>query len=151
VLHQVGGDEKHLPFGGGDVGVELRPWGDAVEVGQAHLQGGAEQEELVLPAEGKGDEGSDQASDGLGLGASIGLDKRVRAKGCAGSHKPVWAKGNTQGGGEGQAGGCRPGLRGALGEGGGEADQGGLAVTRSWKASMAASGGPSHYKIYTFT
>jgi hypothetical protein len=101
VLHQVEGGEKQLPFGGSDVGGESRPRGDAGEVGQARLQGGAEQEELVLPAQGKGGEGSDQASDGLGPGASVNLDKCVRAEGRAGSHKPLWTMGNTQGGGNG--------------------------------------------------
>jgi hypothetical protein len=43
MLHQVEGGEKHLPFGGVDVGGELRPRGDAGEVAQARLQGGAEQ------------------------------------------------------------------------------------------------------------
>jgi hypothetical protein len=94
-------------------------------MGQANLQGGAEQEELVLPAQGKRGKGSDQAGDGLGPGASVGLNKRVRAEGRAGSHKPLWAMGNTQGGGNGQAGGCRLGVRGALGEGGREANRGG--------------------------
>jgi hypothetical protein len=47
-----------------------------------------EQEELILPAEEKGGEGDDQPGDGLGLGASVGHDKRVRAKGRAGSHNP---------------------------------------------------------------
>jgi hypothetical protein len=41
VLHQVEGGEKHPPFGGSDVGGEPRPRGDASEVGQARLQGGA--------------------------------------------------------------------------------------------------------------
>jgi hypothetical protein len=59
------------------------------------LQGGAEQEELFLPAQGKGGEGSDQAGDGLGPGASVGLNKRVRVEGRAGSHKPPWAMGST--------------------------------------------------------
>jgi hypothetical protein len=105
VLHQVEGGENHPPFGGSDVGGELRPWGDAGEVGQARL-GGAEQEQLVLPAQGRGGEGSDQAGDGLSPGASIGLNKRVRAEGRAGSHKPLWAMANTQGGGNGLVGGC---------------------------------------------
>jgi hypothetical protein len=106
VLHQVEGGEKHPPFGGSDVGGEPRPRGDADEVVQAHLKGGAEQEELVLPAQGKGGEGSDQAGDSLGPGASVGLNKRVRAEGRAGSQKPLWAMGSTQGGGNGQAGSC---------------------------------------------
>jgi hypothetical protein len=83
VLHQVGGGEEHLPFGGSDLGGEPRPRGDAGEVGQARMQGGAEQEELVLPAQGKGGEGSDQASDGLGPGASVLLlqcDRERRKK-----------------------------------------------------------------------
>jgi hypothetical protein len=46
----------HLPFGGRNVGGELRPRGDVGEVSQARLQGGAEQEGLVLPAERKGGE-----------------------------------------------------------------------------------------------
>jgi hypothetical protein len=53
VLHQVKGREKYLPLGGGDVEGEPRPRGDAGKVGQARLQGGAEHEELVLPAEGE--------------------------------------------------------------------------------------------------
>jgi hypothetical protein len=80
------------------VGGEPQPLGDAGEMGQANLQGGAEQEELFLPAQGRGGEGSDQAGDGPGPGASIGLNKRVLAEGRAGSHEPLWAMGNTQGG-----------------------------------------------------
>jgi hypothetical protein len=57
VFRQVEGGEKYLPFGGGDVGGELRPRDDAGKVGQARLQGGAGQEKLVLPAKGKGDDG----------------------------------------------------------------------------------------------
>jgi hypothetical protein len=87
VLHQGEGREKHLPFGGGGLGRGPRPQGDTGEVSQAHLQGGAEQKELVLAAEGKGGEGGDQVGDGLSLGASVGLDKRQRADGRAGSHK----------------------------------------------------------------
>jgi hypothetical protein len=37
VLHQVEGGKKHLPFGGSDVGGELRLRGDAGQVGQARL------------------------------------------------------------------------------------------------------------------
>jgi hypothetical protein len=85
VLQQGEGGERHLPFGGGDVGGKPRPRGNAGEVSQAPLLGGAEQEELVLPAEGKGGKGGDQAGDGLSTGASIGLDKCVRAEGRAGS------------------------------------------------------------------
>jgi hypothetical protein len=47
------GREKHLPFCVGDVGVEPQRRGDVGEVSQTRLQGGAEQEGLVLPAEGK--------------------------------------------------------------------------------------------------
>jgi hypothetical protein len=107
VLNQVEGGEKHPPFGGSDVGGEPRPWSEAGEMGQANVQGGAEQEELVLLAQGKGGEGSDQAGDGLGPGASVGLNKRVRAEGRASSHEPLWAMGNTHGGGNGQASGCK--------------------------------------------
>jgi hypothetical protein len=124
-LHQVEGGEKHPPLGGSELGGEPRPRGDAGKMGSANLKGGAKQEELVLPAQGKGGEGSDQAGDGLGPGASVGLNKRVRAEGRAGSHKPLWAMGNTQGRGNGQAGGCGLSVRGALGEGGGEANRGG--------------------------
>jgi hypothetical protein len=53
--------EKYLPSGSGDVGGELRPRGDAGEMSQARLHGGAEQEELFLLAKAKGGEGGDQA------------------------------------------------------------------------------------------
>jgi hypothetical protein len=67
---------------------------------QARLQGGAEQEELVLPAKGKGGKGGDQAGNCLGPGASVGLDKHVQAMGCASSHKPLQVMGDTRGGSE---------------------------------------------------
>jgi hypothetical protein len=125
VLNQVEGGEKHPPFGDNDMGGEPRPRSDAGEMGQANLQGGAEQEELVLLAQGKRGEGSDQAGNSLGPGASVGLNNCARAEGRAGSHEPLWAMSNTQGRGNGQAGGCRLGVRGAPGEGGGEANRGG--------------------------
>jgi hypothetical protein len=78
VLHQGEGDKKHLPFGSANLRGEPRPGGDAGDVSQARLQEGAEQEELVLPAEGKGGRGGDQAGDSLGPRASVGLNNRQR-------------------------------------------------------------------------
>jgi hypothetical protein len=72
VLNQVEGGERHPPFGGSDLGGEPRPRSDAGEMGQTNLQGGAEQEELVLLVQGKGEEGGDQAGDSLGPGVSVG-------------------------------------------------------------------------------
>jgi hypothetical protein len=97
VLNQGEGGEKHPPFGGSDLGGEPRPRSDAGEMGQANLQGGAEREELALLAQGKGSEGSDQAGVGLGPGASVGLHKRIRAEGRAGSHEPLWGDGQYPG------------------------------------------------------
>jgi hypothetical protein len=88
MLNQGKGGEKHLPFGGGGVGGEPRLRSDAGQVSRAHLQGGAEQEELVLPAEGKGGEGGDQGGDGVSPGASVRLDKRVQAEGLQAATSP---------------------------------------------------------------
>jgi hypothetical protein len=59
VQYQGEGGNKHLPCGGGDVGGEPWPWGEA------RLQGGTEHEEAFLSAEGKRGEGGDQAGNGL--------------------------------------------------------------------------------------
>jgi hypothetical protein len=56
VVHQEKGGVEYLTFSSGDVGGEPLPRRGAGEVGEAGLEGRAEQEELVLRGEGKGRE-----------------------------------------------------------------------------------------------
>jgi hypothetical protein len=103
VVHQEKGGKKHLTFSSGDVGGEPLPRRCAGEVGEAGLEGGAEQKELVLRGEGKGRERSHQTLDSSGTRAGVGLDKGVRPEGGAGSNQPLRAVGDAQGGSGGSA------------------------------------------------
>jgi hypothetical protein len=93
VVHQEKGGKEHLTFSSGDVGREPLPRRGAGEVGEASLEGGAEQQELVLRGEGKGRGRSRQTLDSSGTRAGVGLDKGVRSEDGAGSNHPSvrWA------------------------------------------------------------
>jgi hypothetical protein len=95
VVHQEKGSKEHLSFSSGDVGKEPPPSHGAGEVGEAGLEGGAEQEELVLRREGNGRERSHQALDSSSTRAGIGLDKDIRSEGGAGGNQPHWAMGDV--------------------------------------------------------
>jgi hypothetical protein len=103
MVHQEKGGKEHLTFSSGGVGGQPLPRRGAGEVGEAGLEGGAEQEELVLRAEGKGCERSHQTLDSSGTRAGVGLDKDVQSEGGAGSNQPLRAVGDAQGGSGGSA------------------------------------------------
>jgi hypothetical protein len=86
VVHQEKGGEEHLTFSSSDVGGEPLPRRGAGEVDEAGLEGGAEQEEVVLRGEGKARERSHQTLDSSGTRAGVGLDKGVRSEGGAGGN-----------------------------------------------------------------
>jgi hypothetical protein len=79
VVHQEKGGTEHLTFSSGDVGEHPLPRRGVGEVGEAGLEGGAEQEELVLRGEGKGRERSHQTLNSRGTRAAVGLDTGVGA------------------------------------------------------------------------
>jgi hypothetical protein len=123
-------------FSSGDVGGELLPRRGA---GEAGLEGGAEQEELVVRGEGKGRERSHQTLDSSGTRAGVGLDKGVRSEGEAGSNQPLRAVGDVQGGSSGNA---RVRRRRVCLEREGDRPISAVAATRKRNASMEEGEGP---------
>jgi hypothetical protein len=118
VVHQEKGGKEHLTFSSGDVGGEPLPRRGAGEVGEAGLEGGAEQEELVSRGEGKGRERSHQTLESSGTRAGVRLDKGVRSKVGAGSNQPLRVVGDAQSGSGGSARVRRRRVCGTLGKGG---------------------------------
>jgi hypothetical protein len=96
VVFQEKGGKEHLTFSSGDAGGEPLPRRGAGEVGEAGLEGGAEQEELVLCGEGRE---VSKVTRLLSAAAreqhGVGLGKGVQSEGGAGGNQPVRAVGDA--------------------------------------------------------
>jgi hypothetical protein len=95
VVCQEKGSKEHLSLGSVDVGREPLPRRGADEVGETGLEGGAEQQELVLRRKGKGHERRHQARGSSHTRAGIGLNKGFRSEGGALGNQPLWASGDA--------------------------------------------------------